>query len=56
MRVMRVMVTMPVVQEMQHWAEEHQQIGQDAKQMRGVLRDQEESADGEKGEQHRGAP
>jgi hypothetical protein len=48
--------TMSAVQEMQHRAEEHQQIWQNAEQMRGMLRDQEEPTDGEKGKQHHGAP
>src|SRR5262245_60871821 len=44
------------VQEVEQRAEQHQEVGQDAKKMGGVLGDQEKSSDGEEGEQHEPAP
>lgn len=47
--VAAVATTMSAVQKMQQRTQERQQIGQDTKQMCGVLRNQEEPTDGEKG-------
>jgi hypothetical protein len=50
------MPTVSPVQEVEQRAEQHQEVGQEAKEMGGVLGDQEKAGDGQEGEQHEPAP
>jgi len=53
---MAAVPTVFAVQEMQQRPQEYQQVRQDAKEMGCVLGDEEEPADGEKGDQYDVAP
>jgi len=55
MRTVGFMVAMPTVvstvEEVHQWTQKQQKIRQDAKEMGGVLGDEEKSGDGEKGKE-----
>jgi hypothetical protein len=50
--VLAVSSPMPAVEQVQEWTGEQQQIREDTQHVGGVLRDDEEGPDREKGEEH----